>query len=157
MQRKSNSPTNTLRWGALALALVAFPLLAGSACDPDIEEDLDARSSTDKTREGAVEISLNATVVDNVSTERYDKTDWKYFSVPAPGIIEIIVSFDQPKAYGEMIVTDQVGQVVSTFQDEKKALLDKVTFKAEASIYYLQFFVNSVGSDYSVQVNYSPL
>lgn len=142
----------------VVLFLLVAPALGGSNCQPyEAEGDLDAQSSGDRTREGSVEVSLNTTIVDNVSTVRLDKTDWKYFVVPAPGVIEIVVSFDNSRAYGEMVVTDQVGQIISTFADEKKHLLDRVTFKANAGQFYLQFWVNSEQSDYSVQINYTAL
>ncbi len=142
---------------AFGFALAGW-LMGSVACTPyEVDADLDSRSGIDKTREGAQEISLNATIVDNVDLRRFDKTDWKYFTVPSAGVIDIVVSFDNPRALGEMVVTDEVGQIVSTFQDEKKRLLDRVSFKAESGLYYLQFWANAEGSDYSVQVNFSAL
>lgn len=148
---RSSSP-----WIAAALLLASLLPLGG--CTPyEVDENLDAKSGVDKTREGAQEIPLNATAVDNVDLKRLDKTDWKYFTVPSAGVVEIVVSFDNPRAFGEMVVTDEVGQIVSTFQDEKRRLLDRVTFKAESGLYYLQLWANAEGSDYSVQVNFSAL
>ncbi|MBH23577.1 MAG: hypothetical protein CMH57_03740 [Myxococcales bacterium] len=149
------------RPGALIpVSLVALGLAAG--CGPggkpvELEVPADWASGPDKLRDGANEITLDTTVVDNVSIDRGDRTDWKYFTVPASGVISVTVTFDNSDALGQMMVTDDVGQIIATFVDERRRMLDRVTFKADPGRYYVQIWVEELDSDYSLQADYAPL
>ncbi|MEO1270324.1 MAG: hypothetical protein AAFX99_19720 [Myxococcota bacterium] len=144
----------------IPLGLVALGL--ATSCGPDggpveLEVPADWASGPDKMRDGADEFTLDATVVDNVSIDRGDRTDWKYFTVPASGVISVTVTFDNSDALGQMMVTDELGQIIATFVDERRRLLDRVTFKADPGRYYIQIWVLEQDSDYSLQADYAPL
>ncbi|MEL6180727.1 MAG: hypothetical protein AAFS10_17330, partial [Myxococcota bacterium] len=99
----------------IPLGLVALGL--ATSCGPDggpveLEVPADWASGPDKMRDGADEFTLDATVVDNVSIDRGDRTDWKYFTVPASGVISVTVTFDNSDALGQMMVTDELGQII---------------------------------------------
>lgn len=142
----------------LGFALVLLTLcFAGCPAVSDIDSDSDYASSPDAKRPGAAEISFNATIVDSVDPGKGDTNDWKYFTVPAPGVLTITVSFDNPKAEAEMIMTDARGRALSTYEDKKKSLISDITYKAEPGRYYLHIRAVEADSDYSLQVKYTPI
>jgi len=159
--RPDNLITSSLTPG-LILGLIALAVpLWGSGCattDPlELELASDWASGPNQLRNGAEEMTLDTTIVDNVSIDRGDQTDWKYFTVPASGVVAVQVTFDNAGAKGEIVVTDELGKIIATFEDEKRRLLDKVTFKANPGRYYVQVVVQSEDSDYSLQADYAPL
>lgn len=147
--------------GVLGLGAGLALMLAMGACTngdaPYLERPADWSSGPDARRYGASEITLDTTVVDNVDNIVGDRTDWKYFTVPASGIVAVSVTFDNHNALGEMLITDEVGRTLATFEDEKRRLLDKVTFKANPGRYYIQIVARVDGSDYSLEAQYQPL
>jgi len=136
----------------LALTLAIFSL---TGCNLELPPD--RTSGPDKDRTGAKEISLGATIIDDVDPDIGDSTDWKYVTIPGPGIITIAVSFDNPKALGELTVTDERGQVQSVYNDKSRGILDNITFKGQAGQYFLRIAASSEGSSYTVEVNYEAL
>ena len=143
----------------LVYALVALlaALSSAGSCKPaelDVTTDL---PGGDSTRSNAEEISMGAVVVGTVDTLHGDTNDWKYVTVPAVGVVTIEITFDNHDALGELVVADERGQIISTFQDEKRQLLDKITFKSSPGRYYLHIFAKEVDTDYSLSVGFSPL
>ncbi len=132
------------------ILLVSFALAAGC----NLELPPDRTSSPDKDRTGAREISLGATIIDDVDPTSGDSTDWKYVTIPGPGIITIKVSFDNPKAFGEMWVTDSRGQVLSVYNDKSRGILDNITFKGQSGQYFLRVAAEAQGTSYTIEVNY---
>lgn len=150
--------TNTLSLRLLSALAAGALLLSLTGCPGggDLERPPDWKSGADKTRGGAKEVALNTVHVDNADFKGGDRTDWKYFQIPAPGVVTISINFDNSKAYGELMVTDERGQAISTYQDEKKDQLDRITFMAETGRYYIKVWVNDQDSDYSLRTDYSP-
>jgi hypothetical protein len=151
--QQSTGRARIAAWWLCGLLSVLW--LGGGTCQPaELEGDQDYASSVDKVREGASEVSLNATVIDSVDREHGDTNDWKYFTVPAVGVVTIKVSFDNPKAEGEVVLTDARGKSISTYQDVRRSVLDNMTFKAEPGRYYLHIWANEADSDYTLLVDF---
>ncbi len=158
MNPTSHSRGPTPSWYLfLVLVLVALLTTAGTCANAELEGDQDHASGPDKIREGASEVSLNATIIDSVDPEKGDTNDWKYFTVPAPGVIKVLVTFDNPKAQGEVVLRDSRGKSVSTYQDARRNVLDHITYKAEPGPYYLHIWANESDSDYTLVVEYNSL
>jgi hypothetical protein len=156
MNQKAN--TTITRAVALAALLWAMGFLTGGSCQPaELESDKDYASGPDKIREGASEVQLNATVIDSVDRDHGDTNDWKYFTVPQPGVVTITISFDKRSARGEAVVTDARGQSISAYQDDRRTVLDKMTFKAEPGTFYLHIWSNEFDTDYTLYVDFKPL
>ena len=130
--------------------------LTAGTCGQDLEKNPDLPGS-DGFRQNAQEVSLGTSVIGVVDVRAGDTSDWKYFVVPAVGVVTVLVSFDQHEAYGELVFTDERGQTLSTFQDEKRQLLDKITVKVEPGKYYLRIFANREATDYTLTVTFDPL
>ncbi len=139
----------------LVTVVLAIPLTAGQ-CGQDIETNPDLPGS-DGFRGNAEEVALGTSVIGVVDTKAGDTNDWKYFIVPSVGVVTITVTFDKHDAYCEMVLTDERGQTLSTFQDEKRQLLDKITIKADPGKYYVRIFAKEGDSDYTLTVTYDPL
>lgn len=139
------------------LAMLAFALvLTAGNCGEDLEKNPDLPGS-DGFRQNAEEVALGTSVIGVVDTKAGDSNDWKYFIVPSVGVVTITVTFDQHDAYCEMVLTDERGQTLSTFQDEKRQLLDKITIKAEPGKYFVRIFAKDGDSDYTLTVTFDPL
>lgn len=151
--------SKVLSWTRAALAWCGVWALGVclSGCPTNLDGGEDSKSGPDKTREGAVSVSLGAATIDNIDAEKGDKTDWKFFTVPSPGVITVEVSFDNRNANGEVLVVDPRGVIVSTYQDERRAVLDKMTFQADPGQYYIQIWANAESSDYTLRVSYNDL
>ena len=133
----------------------ALALLVGAGCYQELPPD--RTSGPDKDRAGAKEISIGATIIDDVDPLAGDSTDWKYVTIPGPGIITIAISFDNPKALGEMAVTDLRGVVLSVYNDEARGILDNITFKGETGQYYLRIAASEESTSYTIEVIYEAL
>ena len=146
----------TLRLATL-LVTIAFAIPLGAArCGTEIEQNPDLPGS-DGIRGNAEEMALGTSVIGVVDTKSGDTNDWKYFVVPSIGVVTVTVVFDKHDAYCEMVLTDERGQTLSTYQDEKRRLLDKITLKAEPGKYYIRVFAKEGDSDYTLTVTYDPL
>lgn len=141
------------------LALATLALLLGGCMGGgvDLEGPAERTSGPDATRAGAKEISLGATIFDDVSKDDGDTTDWKYITVPGRGVVTIKINFDNPKALAEMYVTDARGQILSVYKDENRGVLDNITFKAETGLYYMQITSSGIATSYSMEVSFSSL
>ncbi len=133
--------------------------MTGSACNgaADLESPSERTSGVDRNRAGAKEVSVGATIFDDIDVDKGDTTDWKYVTVPSRGVVTMKITFDNPKALGQMIVTDERGQVLSIYKDENRRVLDNITFKGETGRYYMQIFAEENASSYSLEVTFSSL
>lgn len=150
------------------LAPAALLALACAACEPDPNR----QSSEDQSRLAALELPLNRVVIDSVDLTNGDKTDWKYFTINSPGLVVVTVNFDNEEAGPNATMHNAVGQVMSELvisedsedddesgSDEEgssnNTKLRQLSFQAEPANYYLQFWVDDLRSDYTVEVKYS--
>lgn len=132
---------------AVCLSMVAF------GCS--VQKDPDRNTGDDGTRLEAREMPVDRTVIDNVSYADGDMHDWKYFRVPSKGIMEIIIAFDNANAKGIVIIRDATGMQVSRMEHRAEPRL-QTTFHAEAGIYYLEIYVQTERSDYTLEANFQP-
>ncbi len=127
-------------------------LLIGLTFGCSVQKDPDRNTGDDGTRLGAREIPINRTIIDNVSYGDGDMHDWKYFRAPTNGVVTVIFSFDNPNAKGIVIVRDETGMQKSMLEHQGPRL--ETTFKAEPRNYYLEIFVQTERSDYTLQVDF---
>jgi hypothetical protein len=128
--------------------------VAAAACS--VEPDTNANSGPDHQKAGARELAFNRSSTDSVDRTSGDMTDWKYFRVPATGIVEFTVAFDNPKARGVALVRDALGVQIARLEHRGQPLL-RATFRGEPGIYYLEIFSNDGHTTYTYDVTYQPL
>ncbi len=141
----------------LLLTLAASLALAtATACQP-LELPPERTSGPDRDRSGASEISIGATIIDDLDPLGGDSTDWKYVTIPGPGILTIKISFDNPKALGELTVTDERGVLMSNYKDVTRGILDNITFKGQGGQYFLMVNAREGNTTYTLEVRYDAL
>ena len=134
----------------LLRGLLISSLLGGVACD--LQQDPERNSTEDATRLNPQEAPLNQTIIDTVDVIRGDQTDWKFFFVDAPTVIEVVIAFDNPKAKAVAIVRESTGVQKNFFEHRGEPLL-KGSFKAKPGIYYIQIFARQEWTDYTLEIN----
>ena len=121
-----------------------------------VDKDANENSGEDRARTGAVELPLERTVLDNVDRVGLDQTDWKYFSVPTAGLVEIIVAFDNVEARGKVRIREAHGLVLTSLEDQGEPLM-RHSFKAEAGYYYLEVWCEQLTTDYTIEIHFTAL
>ncbi|MBN1945103.1 MAG: hypothetical protein JW797_05470 [Bradymonadales bacterium] len=129
--------------------------LIGLACSPNLAPDPNEKSGDDGERSKAQLIELGAPVNDNVNFNDGDMTDWKYFQIPSPGRVMVTLGCDYTGAYCGANIRDEVGVLVTRMRtDGEPRVSEEVA--VQRGNYYLEIFVPSAATDYTVQVNYEP-
>jgi len=127
-------------------------LLALAACAADLDEDLE-----DAERTSAIEIPLNRVVVDSLDADGGDTRDWKFFSVPADGLVTLTVGFDLESTQPAVEMTNAVGQVLSDLDVPDSTVgVRRLSIQAEPGNYYLHLSCARGSTDYSVEVLFEP-
>lgn len=141
----------------LLLAVSLLLALSAIACGPslDIERKPNANSGSDGQRLGAIQVPTNRTVIDHVDRNAGDMTDWKYFDLPMRSFVELVVAFDAVEAEGTVIVRDAMGMQLARVDYRGEPKL-QTAFRADGGLYYVEVFVNSGGSSYTLEINTEP-
>ncbi len=124
-------------------------LCAGSGCN--IQKDVERNSEEDKNRLGAIECPINATIVDNVDKNRGDMTDWKFFFIPSPTVVEIIIAFDNANAKAIAVIRESTGVQKNLIEHRGEPLI-KSSFKAKPGVYYIQVYARQESTDYTLEI-----
>ena len=122
----------------------------------NVVKNPDENSTPDKRRNGAMEFHIGLTTSDSLNYEAGDKTDWKYFSVSSEGIIDITFAFENRKARGTVNVRDARGLLITAMEDQESPLM-KQQFHAEPGYYYLEIWCMREKTQYTVEVQFTPL
>jgi len=132
-------------------AVVGLMLVVAVGCDVEVHPE---RNSDDSYRTNAMEMPLNRVILDNVTSFGGDQTDWKFFIVPADGIIKILFNFDNEEAAPTVFLIDEVGRVLSSLEKPEASgpVLRQMSFQAEPANYYLHIQATDGQTDYSVEV-----
>lgn len=138
----------TVRTGLSLLMLGMAFLTAFSGCGSFGPE---SKSGDDQDRIGAVPIELNQLYLDDVDCLGGDKTDWKYFSVPAEGDVSVTFAFDEPAANGTIVLRKQNGEEITRVKFKPGARTTH-RFHAMPVLYYLEIFCEAASSEYSLEV-----
>jgi hypothetical protein len=146
--------TSCLRTSLLLLSLACSLGFGVVACT--VEPDVNANSGPDHQKAGARELQFSRSSTDSVDRKSGDMTDWKYFRVPATGLIEFSISFDNPDSRGVAIVRDALGLQLARLEHRGQPIL-KATFRGEPGIYYLEIFSQVGHTVYTYDVNFQPL
>ncbi|MBQ8037879.1 MAG: hypothetical protein IJ268_12885 [Proteobacteria bacterium] len=133
-------------WGIAAL-ISLFMFVTG--CE---KLGAESNSSDDRDRLGAIAINLDDLVLDYVSCIDGDKTDWKYFTVPAETPIDVTFAFDNPEALGTVVIRKATGEEV-TRQRFVPGSRMKMTFNALPGHYFLEIFCEAYHSEYTLEVS----
>ncbi len=128
-------------------------LVLGASCS--VEDDPERQSTEDKARTGAIEVPLDRVVIDHVTYWDGDRTDWKYFTVPADGVARVIVYFDNEDARPNVTVTNEVGQIMSRLEDSEAGFLRQLSFQAAPGNYYVHLWAEEGATDYSLEVTFT--
>jgi hypothetical protein len=131
--------------GLLALGLV----LCAGGCN--VQKDPERNSGPDKDRLGAIECPINATIVDNVDRNRGDMTDWKYFFIPSPAVVEVIIAFDNANAKAIAVIREATG-VQKTLIEHRGEPILKNSFRAKPGVYYIQIYARQESTDYTLEI-----
>lgn len=133
--------------------MLSFFFVVGAACQ--VEPDANRASGGDHTRRKALEMPLNRVVIDRVDQPRGDQDDWKYFTIPSPGLVEIIVNFDNDDANPGAEIRNAVGQIMSELKLANETdQLRRLSFQATPGNYYLHIWTLEQSSDYTVEVKF---
>lgn len=133
-------------WGIAAL-LSLFMLMTG--CDKFSPE---ANSGDDRDRLGAIAINIDDLVLDYVTCLEGDKTDWKYFVVPAAAEMDVTFAFDNPEALGTVVIRKATGEEIKRQQFVPGSRM-KMSFDALPGHYFLEIFCEAYHSEYTLQVS----
>jgi hypothetical protein len=90
-----------------ALGTLVLATVAGCVAGPD------AQSGDDRFRHQAVQIPLNQPVPDTLSWPGRDRTDWKWFIVPAEGLLTVNVHFVNVDSAAYVELFDTYGKPVA--------------------------------------------
>ncbi len=112
----------------------------------------ETNSGTDQDRLGAMEIRLNDLVLDFVTCLDGDKTDWKYFTVPADTRIAVTFAFDEPEAMGTVVIRKPTGEEMYRLRFKPGSRNTQV-FDAVPGHYYLEIFCEAYQSEYTLEVS----
>ncbi|MBQ9396291.1 MAG: hypothetical protein IJU23_12370 [Proteobacteria bacterium] len=112
----------------------------------------ESKSGDDRDRLGAMEIKLDDLVLDFVTCIDGDKTDWKYFSVPAETRIAVTFAFDQPQAMGTVVIVKPTGEEMYKlpFRPGARNIQE---FDAVNGHYYLKIYCDAYESEYTIEVS----
>lgn len=135
-------------WYALALLASLF-VMTSTACEKLGPE---TNSGTDKDRLGAMEIKINDLVLDFVTCLDGDKTDWKYFTVPAETRVAVTFAFDEPEAMGTVVIRKPTGEELHRLRF-KPGSRNIQEFDAIPGHYYLEIFCEAYQSEYTIEVS----
>ena len=112
----------------------------------------EANSGTDQDRLGAIEVKINDLVRDHVSCIDGDKTDWKYFTVPAETPVSVTFAFDEPSAGGTIVIRQATGVETHRLQFKPGSRMVQ-TFHAVPGHYFLEIFCEAFQSEYTIEVS----
>ncbi|MBQ9817356.1 MAG: hypothetical protein IJM59_07835 [Proteobacteria bacterium] len=132
---------------SLAAAL-AF-LAVGVGCETLGPEK---NSGTDQDRLGAIEIKINDLILDYVTCLDGDKTDWKYFTVPAETRVAVTFAFDEPSAGGTIVIRKATGEEMYRLKFVPGSRMVQ-EFDALPGHYYLEIFCEAFQSEYTIEVS----
>ncbi len=111
----------------------------------------ESNSGPDQDRLGAIEIKLNDLVLDFVSCIDGDKTDWKFFTVPAAAKVQVAFAFDEAAAGGHIIIRKATGEELHDLRFKPGSRNIQV-FDAVQSHYFLEISCEAYMSEYTVEV-----
>jgi hypothetical protein len=136
--------------------LLAAAFLLSGCCTSD--ECLDSRSTADRDRVTAPRIKLDLVYNDSVSSEKRDRTDWKYVMLTKPGKLTVQLHWDNGKALLELEIFDVMGVKVQEGRVWGTGGLRAVVAVEEPGPYYIR--VRAAGksdeSQYAVRVSFQP-
>ena len=137
------------RFWYFAVLLASCFLLTSVGCEKLGPE---TNSGTDKDRLGAMEINIDDLVLDFVTCLDGDKTDWKYFTVPAETRIAVTFAFDEPEAMGTVVIRKATGEEMHRirFTPGSRNIQE---FDAIPGHYYLEIFCEAYQSEYTIEVS----
>ncbi|MBR4986806.1 MAG: hypothetical protein IKY83_13825 [Proteobacteria bacterium] len=133
-------------WGIVAVLSLLMLVSGCGKFGPD------ANSGTDGDRLGAIAINIDDLVLDYVSCMDGDKTDWKYFVVPAETPIDVTFAFDNPEALGTVVIRKATGEEINRQRFVAGSRM-KMTFNALPGHYFLEIFCEAYHSEYTLEVS----
>ena len=128
---------------------ICLCLLGATGCESLGPE---SNSGDDRDRLGAVEVKINDLVLDYVSCIDGDKTDWKFFTVPAEARVAVTFAFDEPSAGGTMNIRKPTGELMYEVRFVPGSRMTQ-EFDAVPGHYYLEFFCEAFKSEYTLEVS----